>query len=177
MAALVACTLAAACSRFDAWPDLGLAMIYLDGREVTVDTSIRTDFTLDGQLLLGSMQGQYFLDGQLDEVSLWARVLTAAEMQRIYVRQQQQLGIFTSAVYDAGVVSRWQSLEVVSTRRVATAPPVASARHRPSVVSCARRRGQATPTRWPSRPHCVLTRAYTRNRLQARAATVTVRFP
>jgi DNA-binding beta-propeller fold protein YncE len=62
----------------------GTAAIYVNGANVTVDGSIRTDFANNANTDFGQMtNGSFRLNGRLDQIRLYNRVLTAAEVSQL----------------------------------------------------------------------------------------------
>ena len=64
---------------------LGRATFYVDGREATEQGGLRRDFKLAGPLLIGHRVkgGPLPFDGQLDDIRIYGRALTAAELSSL----------------------------------------------------------------------------------------------
>jgi predicted ribosomally synthesized peptide with SipW-like signal peptide len=66
-------------------PDDSAYRLYLDGTEV--DSATTTATAVDGSsapLTIGGLEDQYSLDGALDDVRIYARALSASEVQSLY---------------------------------------------------------------------------------------------
>jgi hypothetical protein len=65
--------------------DAGRCVIYCDGANITSVSGIRSDFALDRTLVLGQMPTSYRhkLNGALDEVRIYGRMLTANEIRAL----------------------------------------------------------------------------------------------
>ena len=58
----------------------GVARIYYNGNDITVDANVLTDFNLDGTLELGRMFSAFELHGAIDDVRIYNRALTSFDM-------------------------------------------------------------------------------------------------
>jgi hypothetical protein len=96
----------------------GEAKIYLNGIEVTIDTSILTDFANSGTIRLGSTgdscsSGNF--NGNIDDFAIWTKILTEENVITIYNRQKQKYaGHYDSPVIDLGSSSSWTNLDTVT---------------------------------------------------------------
>ncbi|MFC1774847.1 LamG-like jellyroll fold domain-containing protein [Nanoarchaeota archaeon] len=97
--------------------------LYLDGTNLTLDTIVSTnlDYHFDDigpptRYTIGMLgRGDYLLpvNGSIDEVAIWNRSLSAAEIKNMYDRQKGKYidrGIYTSKVFDTGQYSSFHNL-------------------------------------------------------------------
>ena len=89
-------------------------VIYLNGR---LDSTIAQTGAFDinnGPLYIGNAPGSptEFLNGKIDDLALWDKALTDAEVKLIYSRQQSKYGgTFESRIYDAQSAIAWPSID------------------------------------------------------------------
>lgn len=94
--------------------------LYIDG--VQEATSVGTGtFTPGSDLEIGFCSwGCGYLNGQMDDLSVWSKELNASEIKTIYERQSSGIaakygGIFTSRVMDALSISSWTTFSWIPT--------------------------------------------------------------
>jgi len=85
----------------------GVAAIYVNGQDMTVDSSVRTDFPTNQQLLLGRMtDGGGPLLGLLDDVRIYGRALALDDVRELSIRTPLACWPLDNSVADQGGFNR-----------------------------------------------------------------------
>jgi len=92
----------------------GTAYIYVNGVDESDDSSTRTDFATDNAWRIGIQTDSFYpFKGNIDEVAIWNRTLSPAEILNIYNRQRHNyinIGDYESKVFNATKEVSWLNL-------------------------------------------------------------------
>ncbi|MCB0357137.1 MAG: LamG domain-containing protein, partial [Bdellovibrionales bacterium] len=100
------------CSTFDKTLGSSRLKLYVDGVSVGSHNATNADIDAGGFPEMGRWQANStYFDGEMDEVSLWHRALSASEIANMYkIQKSAYTGIYTSDVMDAGSAQDWKVL-------------------------------------------------------------------
>ncbi len=104
--------------RFD--DDSNTHEIYVNGVLSGTGAGTKTMATNNESLRIGRQPGGNFFDGSIDEVAIWGRALSVAEIEKLYQRGHGKFGggaggNYTSKVFQANASTPWYNLSWVGT--------------------------------------------------------------